>query len=104
MIVYLTLKETDIKTPIPSELIPLINARNEKNGFQFVEGDTWEDLRTKYTNSPTNGGGVYKKKNGEDYWYLPFEDHEAIESFPELEVLSRDEVINYGWDVEDIEI
>ena len=82
-------------------MIPRINARNSKNGISFLEGETWKNLYTKYENSPKNGKGVERKKEGVEYWYLPFESHPAINSFNELTVLNREEILSFGFDVED---
>ena len=41
--VYLIMKKSETSEKIPSGLLPLINARNLKNGFQFVEGEKWND-------------------------------------------------------------
>jgi hypothetical protein len=103
-LVYLTLQESEMGQELPAELLPLINARNAKNGFQFVEGETWGDLRTKYTNSPTNGGGVERTKGGVHYWYLPFESHEAMDNFTQITVLTKEELLNFGFDApEDVD-
>jgi len=99
--VYLIMTKSEMSEKIPYGMIPLINARNSKNGISFVEGETWNDLYTKYENSPKNGKGVERKKEGLNYWYLPFESHPAINSFTQLTVLNREEILSFGFDVED---
>ena len=101
--VYLIMKKSEMSEKIPSGLLPLINARNLKNGFQFVEGEKWNDLYSKYKDSLNNGHGVERTKEGVEYWYLPFQPHEAMINFDELTVLSREEIVNFGFDVEDVE-
>lgn len=95
------MQKSEMSEKIPDGMIPLINARNSKNGISFIEGETWNDLYTKYENSPKNGKGVERTKEGVEYWYLPFEYHPAINSFTELTVLSREEILSFGFDVED---
>ena len=93
--------KNEMSEKIPDGMIPLINARNAKNGISFAEGETWNDLYTKYDNSPKNGKGVERTKEGVGYWYLPFETHPAMTSFTELTVLSREDILSFGFDVED---
>ena len=99
--VYLIMTKSEMSERIPDGMIPLINARNAKNGISFVEGETWNDLYTKYKNSPKNGKGVERTKEGVEYWYLPFEPHPAMTNFTELTVLSREEILSFGFDVEE---
>ena len=93
--------KNEMSEKIPDGMIPLINGRNAKNGINFSEGETWNDLHTKYKNSPKNGSGVERAKDGVEYWYLPFESHPAINSFNELTVLNREEILSFGFDVDD---
>ena len=41
--VYLIMTKNEMSEKIPYGMIPLINARNAKNGISFVEGETWDD-------------------------------------------------------------
>ena len=98
--VYLIMKESETVGVIPTDLIPLINERNKKNGFKFENGATWAELRNKYEESPKNGAGVKRTKDGAEYWYLPFEPSAVVAGVSGLTVLSREEILNFGFDVE----
>mgnify|MGYP003655579628 CR=1 FL=1 len=97
-LVYLIMTKAEMSDALPTALLPLINARNAKHGFQFSEGETWKDLHTKYDEHPNTGSGVEREKGGVPYWYLPFEGHEAMANFPQLTVLTADEIRVFGFD------
>jgi len=50
---------------------------------------------------PIKGKGYFKNKNSMPYWVLPFEYSDSMIQQPGVEVLTREQIINYGWDVED---
>ena len=119
MIVYLTVK--NLEGLIDEAIIPLINVRG--NCGKVIEiGDKWQDLKDgfamrvgelgradliiKHKGSVQNwkrGELITKKKEGQEYWILPFENspHMTQPQHPdEAFVLSSDELKNFGWDIE----
>tara|TARA_R110002012_G_scaffold119152_1_gene268141 strand:- start:27 stop:356 length:330 start_codon:yes stop_codon:yes gene_type:complete len=104
--VYLLLE--DESGLIESEIILLANARKtamiSSGAFEgLAEGDTYGDLRTKYH---AIGTGVTRYKDGVERWYLPFHTHPDIIAPDPLSarVLTKDEILGFGWDVEEVEV
>ena len=99
--VYLIVK--DLSTVIDDKIIPLINARNVK-GTPLKIGDSFYDLRQlKISLEPEKGRGGFKKKDGVNYWFLPFEFSKDMVIQEGVEVLTSEQMTNYGWDSEEIE-
>jgi len=98
--VYLVIQDTSII--IDSAIIPLVNERNKEANTPLVDGDTYEDLRLmKKSLEPIKGSGYFKNKNSIPYWILPFEYSESMIQQDGIEVLTREQITNYGWDIED---
>ena len=110
MTVYLIVKNEN--GVMDGFIIPLINERNgHLQTFTPVQGgDTWGTLRQRFEESAKEkgrGAEIEKTKNGETFWVLPFTPHPMMTQPANPDdafVLTKSEYINYGWDVEYVEI
>jgi len=91
---------------IDSDIIPLINARNEHlSTFTLIqEGDIWGRLKQSFDESAQEkgrGSEIERTKGGVPYWVLPFENHPLMKqpNPNDAQVLTKNEYINFGWDV-----
>ncbi len=105
-IVYLTVKNLD--GLIDETIIPLINARGNC-GKVIESGDKWQDLKDGFAmrvGEIGRGELIIKKKDGIEYWVLPFEEHPEMtqpQNSDDAFVLVSEELKNFGWDIEEIE-
>jgi len=104
--VYLVERESTIGTKaIEDGIVDLFNARNEKHGLSLVYGQTYGDMRQLLKdNEPTKGAGYPMFKDGVQYWILPFIEHPLMGEFDDVLVLTKQELKDFGWDVEEEEI
>jgi hypothetical protein len=91
---------------IDSNIIPLINARNEHlSTFTLIkEGDTWGRLKQSFEESAQEkgrGSEIIRYKNTVEYWVLPFENNPLMEqpNPNDAQVLTKEAYINFGWDI-----
>ena len=103
--VYLCVK--NLNGVMDDFIIPLVNERNgHVQSFTPVQiGDTWQRLKQSFEESKAEKGRgeeIIRIKDGVSYWVLPFTTHPLIEQPAEPNdafVLTKDEYINYGWDI-----
>jgi len=97
--VYLVV--VDLTEEVDSGIVALFNSRHVGLG-ELKEGDTYGDMKLlKESLIPIKGAGYMRAKNSVDHWVLPFDSHDAMGNFPDVEVLTSEELNNYGWDVEE---
>jgi len=88
---------------IEDGIVDLFNERNEKHGISLVYGQTYGDMRQLLEdNKPTKGAGYFMFRDGVMYWVLPFVEHPLMGEFDDVLVLTKQELEDFGWDIEEM--
>ena len=108
--VYLVIN--DMSGVMSDKVIGMINFRNSQNKrltnyIPFPNGTNYTELRRKYKEDyyPVKGYGGYRYKEEKQRWCLPFT---KADGMPDPDpnygvILSKSELLSFGWDIEDRE-